>query len=262
MTPDFFEDGYAVYDKDPQILKWVSAAQPLAQAALNDDAQLEKWLVCQGSWFVGVDALATGPEGQANEAALDGQVIRDLKRQYQVAHPLHKAQLSVVFPGYPKPREGESDAAFRFREKRDAAHVDGLHATGPKRRRHVFEHHAYILGLPINDVSSNASPLVVWRHSHKIVRSWLRKTLLSVGKDTWQTVDLTEEYLAIRRQIFETCERVELAALPGQAVVLHRHTLHGVAPWAETARADSDCRMIAYFRPEIVSSKSDWLELP
>ena len=32
----------------------------------------------------------------------------------------HKAQLSVIFPGYPKPRAGDSEASFEYRLKRDA----------------------------------------------------------------------------------------------------------------------------------------------
>ena len=39
---------------------------------------------------------------------------------------LHPAQLSVIYPGYPKPRVGESEAAGRYRAKRDAAHLDWL----------------------------------------------------------------------------------------------------------------------------------------
>jgi hypothetical protein len=30
---------------------------------------------------------------------------------------------------------------------------------------------------------------------------------------------------------------------------MHRHTLHGIAPW--TARADAQGRAMAYFRPEV-----------
>ena len=36
------------------------------------------------------------------------------------------AQVSVCYPGYPMPREEESKAAFKYRLKRDAAHVDGF----------------------------------------------------------------------------------------------------------------------------------------
>jgi hypothetical protein len=59
--------------------------------------------------------------------------------------------------------------------------------------------------------------------------------------------------------VFATCERIELPLQPGEACVLHRHLLHGVAPWGGNAPAGEDGRMIAYFRPEF-STPSDWLE--
>lgn len=262
MTPAFYEDGFAVYDHDTQIAAWACAVHPLAQKALLDQHQLDTWLVCQGTWFVGVDALETGPSGEAEGTALDGAVIRDLRMTYQVERPLHKAQLSVVYPGYPKSRDGESDAAFAYRKKRDAAHVDGLHALGTDRKRHLVECHAYLLGLPINDASKGASPLVVWRGSHKIVRDWLSGHLSHLECSVWKDVDLTESYQAIRRKIFATCERVEVPVAFGQAVAMHRHALHGVAPWRDEDGGKTKSRMIAYFRPQVSQPLAQWLELP
>ena len=54
--------------------------------------------------------------------------------------PYHKAQLSVIFPGYPKPRTGDSEAAFEYRRKRDAAHVDGLLPIGVEKTYLVEPH--------------------------------------------------------------------------------------------------------------------------
>ena len=262
MKTGFFDDGFAVYDNDPLIARWAAAVRPFAEAALQDQANLDRWLVCQGTWFVGVDALETGPNGEAGSTPLRGQVIGDLKQRYPVKQPMHKAQLSVVYPGYPKPRDGESEAAFRYRERRDAAHVDGLHATGVNRRRHLVEHHAYLLGIPITRASSQASPLVVWKGSHKVVQSWLADQFAGLAESDWAGVDLTDSYLSIRRKIFESCPRVEVPVQPGQAVIMHRHALHGIAPWGATACAESERRMIAYFRPEMAGSLTDWLQLP
>ena len=142
----------------------------LAEDALQDEELLKTWMMCEGTWFVGVDALATGPNGEAGETALAGAVIDDLVEGLPAKLPMHKAQLSVVYPGYPKPRSGESEAAFRYRLKRDAAHVDGLHAIGPDRRRHLSEHHVYLLGLPLTDCGPDVAPLVVWRGSHRLGR--------------------------------------------------------------------------------------------
>ncbi len=252
-------DGFAVYDFDPQVLSWANAAMPLAHAALRDEQLLKQWMICEGTWFVGVDALNTGPTGEAGDTPLDGEVIRDLIEYLPANTPMHKAQLSVVYSGYPKPRDQESDAAFRFRLKRDAAHVDGLHAIGPDRRRHLSEYHAYLLGLPLTDCGPDAGPLVVWKSSHLKVQNWLKQELGNLSPDDWGQIDLTDGYQSLRKEIFDTCERVEIYRKPGEAVIMHRHVLHGIAPWRNAATDNSTGRMIAYFRPEISGDRSRWL---
>ncbi|WP_322866263.1 hypothetical protein U5922_008695 [Aquicoccus sp. G2-2] len=73
----------------------------------------------------------------------------------------------------------------------------------------------------------------------------------------WGTVDVTRAYKVARREVFETCRRVELVAGPGEAYVLHRLALHGVAPWSGAATGDG--RMVAYFRPEMPGGVEAWL---
>ena len=90
--------------------------------------------------------------------------------------PYHKAQVSITYPGHPKPREGESDAAFQFRKILDAAHVDGILGIGTPKRRFVREPHAYILGMPLNDFDAGASPMVVWEGSHQIMQAAFQDT--------------------------------------------------------------------------------------
>ena len=80
----------------------------------------------------------------------------------------HPAQLSVIYPGYPRKDPDESEQAHRYRRLHDAAHVDGLLPVGPARRRHLREPHGFILGLPLNRVS--ASPLVVWEGSQQVMQ--------------------------------------------------------------------------------------------
>ena len=172
-----------------------------------------------------------------------------------------KAQISVYFPGYPKPSTNESDAAFRYRLRRDAAHVDGLLPIGSDRRRFLREHHHYILGIPMVEASANAAPFVIWRGSHKIMRSALSSTLEKHDEKCWNDIDLTEIYQQSRRDIFEQCERVEIPLTPGQAVVAHRLSLHGSAPWAQGATAGRDGRMICFFRPPTLTA-TEWLRTP
>ena len=259
MKPSLAEDGFVLYEHDPQIESWANAAIPLAEEALNDQEQRSKWLLCEGTWFVGVEALATGTSGQAGEVPLAGKVISDLKNYLDIKKPMHRAQLSVVYPGYPKPRAGESDPAFNYRKNRDAAHVDGLHAIGSERRRHLSELHAFLLGIPLADCSPDASPLVVWKGSHKLVQAWLIDTLSEIAPDDWSSVDLTESYQALRQQIFQSCERVKIHHKLGETVVMHRHALHGIAPWSKNAPQNSHGRMIAYFRPEVSGDLTQWL---
>ncbi len=176
--------------------------------------------------------------------------------------PLHSGQVSVIYPGYPQARRGEGEAALRYRRNRDAAHVDGLKPSGPDRRRHVDEPHSWILGLPLTKASPTAAPMVVWDGSHKIMADAFREALKGHDPATMHKVDVTDAYQAARREVFETCPRVEVHAQPGEAYLLHRHCLHGVAPWGAEAAAGPDGRMIAYFRPEMPGGVAGWIESP
>ncbi len=70
--------------------------------------------------------------------------------------------------------------------------------------------------------------------------------------------DITAAYQTARKQVFATCPRVELPGQPGEAVLLHRHLIHGVAPWADGARAAPPGRMVCYFRP-LMPSVEQWV---
>ena len=256
------DKGWAHWPSEDAVQDWVRAAAPIAAQQARDPAQRAEWLQCQGTWFVGVDALPNGPDGAVgNSGPLTGAAFAEATRFYG-ALPLHRAQVSITYPGYPKPREGEGEAAFRYRRNRDAAHVDGLLATGPDRQRMLKERHAYILGLPLNTCSVGASPLVVWEGSHRIMQAAFAKALGPIPEADWADTDLTVIYQQARREVFETCPRIELPAKPGEATLIHRHTLHGVAPWAEDAQAPPEGRMIAYFRPELPGGTRAWLEMP
>jgi hypothetical protein len=248
MRGDFARDGWIRFAAERALADWVSAARPLAEAALRDPAQRAQGLVCEGTWFVGVDALPNDPEGIVSGVPLAG-AARDFADDLFGRLPLHRAQVSVIWPGYPRPRAGETAAAFRYRQNRDAAHVDGLLAVGPDRRRMLKEPHAWILGLPLNPVGPGAAPLVVWPGSHRIMARAFAQVFEGQPPDSWADIDVTDIYQAARRQVFETCDRVEVSAQPGEAYLLHRMMLHGVAPW--TGPADPAGRMIAYFRPQL-----------
>jgi len=255
----FRQTGWARFGHDRAVADWVRHALPTARQAVTDPA-LAHWLLCEGTWFVGVDALDNDAQGRiSGSGPLRGRAVEFIRDEIGGIPPLHKAQLSVVYPGYPKPRAGENEAGFRYRLNRDAAHVDGLLAVGPERRRMVREPHQFILGLPLTPASPDAAPLVVWEGSHTIMADAFRAAFAGHDPATLRDVDVTDAYQAARRLVFERCARVPLPAKPGEAVLVHRHALHGVAPWDASATAGPDGRMIAYFRPESPGGLANWL---
>lgn len=242
--------GWKKIGPHPAISAWANAARAAALGVLSTSA--EAWR-CGGTWFVGVDALPNASDGAINATPFPWEAL-PLEPE-----PLHQAQLSVIRPGYPQPSPEETPAAFAFRRDRDAAHLDGLLPIGPDKRRMVKEPHAWILGLPLNDTP--ASPLTVWEGSHVILRAALLKALAPHPPETWGDIDITETYQQARREIFATCRRIELPAKPGEATLLHRLTLHGVAAWKPQDEAPPEGRMIAYLRPHLPTVEA-WLTQP
>ena len=250
MRPDL-SAGWAVLPHDPALAVWAQAAADAGRAVLADPAMRARWLRHGGTWFVGVDALPNAPDGSVGGVPLpDGVRVHPALRGV-----LHPAQLSVVLPGYPGRDPEESDAAHRYRRDRDAAHLDGLLPEGAGRRRHLREPHAIILGLPLN--AATAAPLVMWEGSPAIMRAALAAALAGKDPATWGDVDLTDAYGAARAQVLARCPRRIVTAAPGQAILMHRLAIHGVAPWGE-GTAPPEGRMIAYFRP-LLSRPADWL---
>lgn len=262
MVDALLSRGWARFPAETAVADWARAALEVARERVLDPGAQRQWLRCKGTWFVGVDALPNGPDGAVGESCpLTGMALAAVTALYG-ALPLHKAQVSVIYPGYPRPHQSESEGAFRYRLKRDAAHVDGLHAVGEDRRRKLLERHAYILGLPLTVCDAGASALVVWEGSHHLMRRAFGAVLKDVPEAEWPDLDLTDIYQAARREVFETCPRVEVPGIPGEAYVVHRLALHGVAPWQVGAKAPPEGRMIAYFRPDLPPGSRDWLDLP
>lgn len=243
----FDTDGYVVCGYDPQVAAWAQAARGVALHIAADPDLKRQWLRHQATWFVGVDVLPNAPDGSIAGKPLCGT----WDAQVQVPKHWHAAQVSVVYPGYPKQETGESDASHRFRRVRFAAHVDGILLDGG--RRYMREPHSFVLGLPLNE--STACPLMVWPESHRLIGPALSA---AIGDHDPATVDITEVYKAIRAEVFARIEPVALRANPGEALVLHRHLLHGIAPWAAGDSAPPEGRMVAYFRPRFDDPR-DWL---
>jgi len=247
---------------DPAIADWTNHARPHAIRAINDP-QNAHWLQCEGTWFVGVDVLPNDAKGRIGASQeLTGTAVDFIARLYGDMPPLHRAQVSVTWPGYPRPRMGETEAGFRYRKNRFAAHVDGLLPIGSKRQRKLREPHAFILGLALNDADPKASPLMLWEGSHHILRKAFEARLADLDPEQWSEMDLTETYQSARREIFDTCPCRPSPLKPGQAILLHRHLLHGIAPWDAPGEVQNTGRMIAYFRPQFSKNSPDWLTAP
>lgn len=246
-------DGFRIFAHDARTATWADAARAAARKVANDPALQGPDNLRHGqTWFVGVDALPNTSDGSIAGVPLAGPWethVPDL--------PLHPAQLSIIYRGYPKQDAGESDANHRYRRIRSAAHVDGLLPVGAARRRYAREFHAYILALPLNDMP--ASPTVVWRGSQQIMQTALQQAY--EGRDPAQ-VDITDTYQAARRAVFAQCDCVPLHISPGQSALLHPFVLHGTQSWDDTADPTGEGRMIAFFRPQYREGAAEWLATP
>lgn len=258
----FRRDGYLRIAYEARLERWAAAAHATVLPALSNNTKEGPGWRCGGTWFVGVDALANDGAGTVAGVPLKGEAIDAAAQVFggRLAQ-LHRAQVSVVRPGYPRPDPDERTAAHRYRHQRDAAHLDGLLPQGPQRRRRVAEPHGVVLGLPLNRCDAGASPMVVWAGSHEIMRHALTRALEGLSPQDWSRADITDAYQAARRAVFERCSRVVLHAPVGGGYLIHRLALHGMAPWQPGAMAPPEGRMIAYFRPQL-ESVQEWLTLP
>ncbi|MGR3467725.1 MAG: hypothetical protein ACU0CI_07570, partial [Shimia sp.] len=246
----------------PGLETWRAAALRRVQDRLSDPVERERWLRHGGTWFAGVGSLGADPTGApAGGPSLPEDLPRLCAEVVGAPFPFDPGQLSITFPGYPLRDPGESEAAARFRRRRDAAHVDGLLPHGVDRRRHMSEPHAFVLGIPLTHAEATAAPLVVWEGSHALIRAAFARRLAGIAPEDWAGEDLTEVYHDVRRTCFEACPRRIVPTTPGEIVLLHRLMLHGVAPWEDGARAEHDMRAIAYFRPALPTSVN-WLREP
>jgi hypothetical protein len=259
---EFFANSWCRFPFDPALANWVQHVLPTAKQTRFENAH-KQWLRCGDTWFAGVNALPNDTDGATKGGPpLTGLAVDFLRAQLNVSSlEWEPAQVSICYPGYPQQMVDESDAAFRYRRDKSAAHIDGVLPEGEKRRRHLRQHHRFILGVPLTHYDEGAAPLVVWEGSHEIVRETLRRCYGDRPANRWGDMDITDVYHDLRKRVFAECNRVEIIAEPGETYLVHRLALHGIAPWREQAAADRDGRIICYFRPE-TPSPEEWLGAP
>ncbi|WP_439140458.1 hypothetical protein [Roseicyclus sp.] len=257
----WLDRGFAVFAREDAVADWAQAAIAPALAAIRDPAIRKAWLRHGGTWFAGVDLLENDAAGKVGAGPPLAGAALDAAQAVCGPLALHRAQLSVTYPGYPARDAADSDTAHRYRLTRDAAHLDGLLPEGPDKRRHLREPHGYILGVALTGAGAGAAPLVVYAGSHHVMRAAFTAAFLGHGPASWGDLDVTEVYQEARRQCFARCQRVEVVLEAGQSVLVHRMALHGIAPWAENAQAGPDGRIMAYLRP-VLPDIGNWLALP
>ena len=215
LTEQFFSEGWCRFAFDPRLSDWVESTLASARKTLSDP-QHQTYHRYQNTWFAGVNVLPNDDSGAVpGGPPVCGEAVDFIHAQLGLeGFAWDKAQVSVCFPGYPQPMAGESEAKFRFRHDRDAAHIDGLLPIGEQRRRYLREFHGFILGIPMVDFSEGASPFVVWERSHEVMRGCFEKCLGKIPQEQWADTDLTEVYHRARQQVFESCKRVTVHAKP------------------------------------------------
>ncbi len=131
----FFSLGWCQFEFDPLLFEWVRTALAPARETLHSE-QHARWHRYQNTWFAGVNAMPNDGQGAvAGSGPLRGRAVEFIEAELGLRDfTWDAAQVSVCYPGYPQPMEGESSAKTRFRLDRDAAHVDGLLPLGADRR--------------------------------------------------------------------------------------------------------------------------------
>ena len=249
-SAEFDRDGCLRFDATQSSLAWARAARSAAITVSQHPATQAANLRHGRTWFVGVDALPTSRTGEIGGVELNGPWDAYLPS----TKPLHPAQLSIIYPGYPQRDATQSDANHRYRVERFAAHMDGLLPT-PGQRRAASEFHAYVLGIGLGGCT--AAPTMYWPGSHHILGYAMRE---AIGDGDPQDFDVTEAYHAARKEVFAKIAPVALPCAFGASFLLHRFTLHGTAPWGDAPSVEEG-RMIAFFRPEFTDT-TDWLTRP
>ncbi len=247
---DYLHKSHCLFHYDERLIAWINSILPYADATMTDPANAEWWR-WGNTWFAGVNVLPNDKFGACETGLpLQGEAYEFAKHHIPLCDDLDKAQISVCTKGYPK---DDGTAGFAFRQNKDAAHLDGL--IKENNRRFMQEYHGYILGIALNEVDAKSAPVIVYEGSHKIVQAWLQKRF--AGERDWDKLDLTDEYNILRQEVLQSCPRTILPLRKGEAFILHRHSIHGTARWESEATTP---RKLAFFRPAISVSKTQWLD--
>ena len=100
---DTWRHGWAKFPFDPQIAAWAKAAKLYADAVIADQKMQKLWLQCEGTWFVGVDALPNDPAGRLGDSVpLAGTAVDFIIQNFGRLPALLRG-LWAVLPTMPEP---------------------------------------------------------------------------------------------------------------------------------------------------------------
>ena len=69
---DFEHKGWVKFKSDERVVRWANAANLKITSKLKNKEIFDNNLTCQGTWFVGVDALENDTDGALGEISLSG----------------------------------------------------------------------------------------------------------------------------------------------------------------------------------------------
>ena len=119
------EKSWCLFPHDTELAHWVDCTLPAARRTLTAP-EAGQWWRCGDTWFAGVNVLPNDERGAVEGGPpLSGAAVRFV-HDYLATEQIRwdRGQVSVCFPGYPRPMASESETAFRFRRDQDAAHVE------------------------------------------------------------------------------------------------------------------------------------------
>ncbi|MEO1612769.1 MAG: hypothetical protein AAFU55_10540, partial [Pseudomonadota bacterium] len=122
---EVFSRGWTKLAHDPALAAWAAHADKAAERA--EAAAPADMIRCDGTWYVGVNALPNDAAGRLPGGPPPPAAVKAAAREVAGRDAeMDRAQASVCRTGYPRKGAEETEAAHRYRLRRDAAHVDGL----------------------------------------------------------------------------------------------------------------------------------------
>ncbi len=134
-----------------------------------------------------------------------------IKNDLRFAPPLHRAQVSVCYPGYPRTSPDETPAAFGFRLNRDASPCRRASGGRPGSPPLPERAAAYIWGFRSRKPVRMPRRWSLWQGSHRHMGKVFTEALANKAQAEWPGIDLTEAYQAARREVFASLPEGGLA---------------------------------------------------